>query len=345
MNGKKLAQKLRTEDNLLIEKVGESDYWVSNTYFAVKLNNYTFEDFKDKYNSYKTTESIRKELKEGKTLSYRNGIFSMEENTPISNLLAGIQNLKPLTLTNLFISNGEPLSRIYKVNGSIGYFSIDHNWLLDKVSYENIFSEDELSSIVFKNASKEINLLIMPMRSEEDIVMKEIKKLKVEVEPEKLDNKEIKEDNSKKVKEEVNAGLTRGMETLKHKKYFKQKEKKEVKPKRENKESKKIVYKRGNKYYLYGVELSRTIVKYCKNNKNEFKIVSEYDNDNNKDNSKKTSVCTEDNFPIFAILSENELKKLKGVNFKKERIDYLNRLYVVKFIDKEDFEKAKKLAG
>ena len=340
MNGKKLAQRLRTEDTLLIEKVEKNDYWLSNTYFAVKLNNYDFTDFKDKYNSYKTTESIRKEITEGKTLSYRNGCFNVEDNTPISNVLGEIKELKELTLTNLVIKKEEVLSRIYKVDNEIGYFSLEHNWLLDTVSYENIYSKDTLNPLIFKNANNEINLLIMPMRSEEDIVINEIEKLNINIKSENIETE--KNNQNQEIKEEINTGLKRNSEDLKYKKWVKRKNKKVKSKNKDNKNSKKIIYKRKNKYYLYGVELSRTMVKYCKNN-DEFKIVSEYDND--KKSSQKTAVCTEDDIPVFGILSENEIKKLKNIDYKKERIDYLKRLYLIRFKNEKDFERAKKLAG
>lgn len=56
---KQVAKKFRTSRNVVIEKVG-NHVWVSDTYIAVKFSFPEFKDFKDKYNSYKTTVDIPK---------------------------------------------------------------------------------------------------------------------------------------------------------------------------------------------------------------------------------------------------------------------------------------------
>lgn len=56
---KRVAQEFRTSRTLAVEKV-ENHVWVSDTYIAVKFNFQEFKDFKEKYNSYKTTIDIPK---------------------------------------------------------------------------------------------------------------------------------------------------------------------------------------------------------------------------------------------------------------------------------------------
>ena len=137
MNGKKLAQKLRTEDLLLIQKEN-SDYWVSNTYFAVKLNNYDFNDFMSKYNSYKSTESIRELPEENQVLNFNYGSFEIKDKTPVTNVVKGLNSLKKAVLTNIIIKNDKTYSRLYQVNNEIGFIENEYNWLLDIVSYKKI---------------------------------------------------------------------------------------------------------------------------------------------------------------------------------------------------------------
>lgn len=202
MNGKKLAQKLRTEDKLLIERVN-NDYWISNTYFAVKLNNYDFEDFKSKYNSYKSTETIRELPEEGQTLDYSNNYFNVTDETPISNVIGGLNKLKDTIFTDLIVKNEDTFLRVYQVNNDTGFIDNKYNWLLELVSYQKVFTEELLRPVIFKNAAGEINLLIMPLRQENDVFKEELNKLNINGQKEvieediklkrKLENSNIKE--------------------------------------------------------------------------------------------------------------------------------------------------------
>ena len=58
MNPRELAQRYRTDDNLLVYRREEDEYWVSDTYVAFRLEGIDYRDFRDKYNGYKTTTSI-----------------------------------------------------------------------------------------------------------------------------------------------------------------------------------------------------------------------------------------------------------------------------------------------
>jgi len=332
MNGKKLAQKLRSEDLLLIQKEN-NDYWVSNTYFAVKLNNYDFNDFMSKYNSYKSTESIRELPEKGQVLDFNYGSFEIKDKTPVTNVINGLNNLKSAVLTNIIIKNDKTYSRLYQVNNEIGFIENDYNWLLDIASYKETLAEKLLSPLVFKNAAGEINMIIMPLRTEKEIFDNELNKLEYQAKNEKIEKENIPVENENKTK------IKRNLDRLQCKKWNKKSEKEEVK---ELEPEKEIIIKRNGKYYLYGVELSRTLAKKYKNN-NKFKVITK--DKKQKDNNKKTAVCTENEESQFAILSKNELDKIKNINFKKDRIRYNNNKnhhYIVKFNSNSDFNNAKR---
>lgn len=298
MNGKKLAQKLRTEDKLLIERVN-NDYWISNTYFAVKLNSYDFEDFKSKYNSYKSTETIRELPEEGQTLDYSNSYFNVTDETPISNVIGGLNKLKDTIFTDLIVKNEDTFLRVYQVNNDTGFIDNKYNWLLELVSYQKVFTEELLRPVIFKNAAGEINLLIMPLRQENDVFKEELNKLNIN------GQKEVIEENIK---------LKRKLENSNIEKWIKQEEKPE------------------HKTDICTPEEEKPEPVNVKNSKNDDKPEPKEKEETKDNEKKKTAVAVEDKKESkFALLTEEEVKKAKVK--RKEKLgtnlglDYKPKVY------------------
>jgi hypothetical protein len=284
MNGNKLAQKLRTEDTLLIEKT-ENYYWISNTYFAVRLNNYDFNNFISKYNSYKSTESFRELPETGQVLDYKLNDYEIKEKTPVSNVINFLSNLKETIITNINIQSGSQLMRVYQVNNEIGYLDNNYNWLLEETDNKQVFAEGLLKPVVFKNKNEEINLLIMPLRGQGGNSLEE----------------ELSKLNINYTKNNNNKTLNRYYKNLKSNKWIKQNE---------------FIHKTNLEKDKKLEKPLQSVKKYEFDDKPETQTKEEKDNKENK----KTAVVVEDSEEKgrFAILNEDELSKAKIL--KKEKL-------------------------
>lgn len=158
---KKTAQICNGEKALLIWRKEEFVYWVSDTYFAKRMLQQDYLEFKTKYSNY-TTNPFIPEIEIGGSLEIRNGAV----NKPAPDISAVLPN-EDTQFVELHYSE-------LNTDDGSGIFYTDKNLVLARREYLKLFdgflvTEKKPNKPIYvleNNESDEVIGIIMPMRAD-----------------------------------------------------------------------------------------------------------------------------------------------------------------------------------
>ena len=164
---KRVAKEFRPERNLIVQQDGEGEeFWVSDTYVAVRFNAYDYYEFREKYNSYKTTVDIPKfKNKENATIRITGESVDFSDKTPMDRLVDAEMKYK-LTITNEVEAEVGEAGVRKLTNNDLGkvYFSRDYEFLIDTDTNLELVTAGKLEPIkVIEDGY--LTKMIMPVRN------------------------------------------------------------------------------------------------------------------------------------------------------------------------------------
>jgi len=159
---KKVAQDFRTGRNLLVEKVDEETFWVSDTHIVVKLGLDDFMEFKEKWNNYKSTVNIPKVSQVVKIV---NGELSKHEEPVMEYVIENEPEDYKLKITEEVWAELDKLGERKLVSNDIGdvYISQKYEYLITEFEGCKLYTsgKDRAIHILLDGHLKAI---IMPVR-------------------------------------------------------------------------------------------------------------------------------------------------------------------------------------
>ena len=178
IKGKKLAQSFRKEDRLIVRKE-KNCFWITDTYILIKLSIKEGKKFLMKWNSYKTTKNLP-HLKEDKAyeIKPRREGFIEDSNLIPPLINAGYSNMKEVKITDIIYISDKKLYRVYQYDkNKQGIFNHKYSWIIDNLEYKKAEVEGPNKAVIFKDREDKITGMIMPIRTEKEDYLKELKKV------------------------------------------------------------------------------------------------------------------------------------------------------------------------
>ena len=163
LNAKDLAMLMRKSNKLVIEKLDNTEYMITDTYIMVRLSQLEFSEFFSKWNSYKTTATIPFDFEA--TISSIEGADFVEDDLDMSMVTRQVKNSKyQVEISDFTKYLDEKEARIYKAGSELCLFDVKYNFLLDKGDdYRSAGKLDPL--YVLKDDV--VQAVIMPIRGKE----------------------------------------------------------------------------------------------------------------------------------------------------------------------------------
>jgi hypothetical protein len=161
---KKVAQDFRTGRNLLVEKVDEETFWVSDTHIVVKLGLDDFMEFKEKWNNYKSTVNIP-EVSQG--VKIVNGELSKYEGSVMAHVIENNLDYK-LKITEEVTAKVGKLGVRKLVSNDIGgvYMAQEFEYLITALEGCELHTSGKFGAIHVL-LDDDLKALIMPVRKPE----------------------------------------------------------------------------------------------------------------------------------------------------------------------------------
>ena len=183
IDAKEIAKLLRKSRQLIIEKLKDGSYNITDTYIMVNLNGSQFGDFFAKYNSYKSTADIPFEFEGSISSTDSKSFEDIKLNT--ETVTSQIGNAKYETvITDFYKKNdsGDEV-RIFKAGDQLGIFNREYEFLLDYgVKYK---AKDKKNPLFILDSKDNTKAVIMPIldKGERKIeeLLKELTQSKVKV--------------------------------------------------------------------------------------------------------------------------------------------------------------------
>jgi hypothetical protein len=161
MKIKKAIKELK-KDNVHCWRKEENTYWVTNTYFIVKMDQDQFNLFKSKFSSLKRNPYIP-DLEVGEKLSTYDK--SLMNNTPnIESLFEGLEDFRSAEVSS-FVFNSE--FRLYYNENFVGLMQENYYQIFNDHSCKVRDAESPYSIIAFYNKNDELAGMAMPVRRDE----------------------------------------------------------------------------------------------------------------------------------------------------------------------------------
>jgi len=161
---KKVAQDFRTGRNLLVEKVDEETFWVSDTHIVVKLGLDDFIEFREKWNNYKSTVNIP-EVSQG--VKIVNGELSKYEGSVMAHVIENNLDYK-LKITEEVTAKVGKLGVRKLVSNDIGgvYMAQEFEYLITALEGCELHTSGKFGAIHVL-LDDDLKALIMPVRKHE----------------------------------------------------------------------------------------------------------------------------------------------------------------------------------
>jgi len=161
---KKVAQDFRTGRNLLVEKVDEETFWVSDTHIVVKLGLDDFIEFREKWNNYKSTVNIP-EVSQG--VKIVNGELSKYEGSVMAHVIENNLDYK-LKITEEVTAKVGKLGVRKLVSNDIGgvYMAQEFEYLITALEGCELHTSGKFGAIHVL-LDDDLKALIMPVRKPE----------------------------------------------------------------------------------------------------------------------------------------------------------------------------------
>jgi len=162
---KKLAKDFRTGRNLLVEKVDEETFWVSDTQIAVKLGLDDFMEFREKWNNYKTTVNI---MEVSQVVKIVNGELSKHDGSVMAHVIENNLDYK-LKITEEVRAEVGKLGERKLVANEIGdvYISQKFEYLITALEGCELHTSGKFGAIHVL-LDDDLKALIMPVREFEN---------------------------------------------------------------------------------------------------------------------------------------------------------------------------------
>ena len=162
---KKVAQDFRTGRNLLVEKVDEETFWVSDTHIVVKLGLDDFIEFREKWNNYKSTVNIP-EVSQG--VKIVNGELSKYEGSVMAHVIENNLDYK-LKITEEVTAKVGKLGVRKLVSNDIGgvYMAQEFEYLITALEGCELHTSGKFGA-VHVLLDGDLKALIMPVREFEN---------------------------------------------------------------------------------------------------------------------------------------------------------------------------------
>jgi hypothetical protein len=162
---KKLAKDFRTGRNLLVERVDEETFWVSDTHIVVKLGLDDFIEFREKWNNYKSTVNIP-EVSQG--VKIVNGELSKYEGSVMAHVIENNLDYK-LKITEEVTAKVGKLGVRKLVSNDIGgvYMAQEFEYLITEFEGCELYISGKFGAIHVL-LDDDLKALIMPVRGFEN---------------------------------------------------------------------------------------------------------------------------------------------------------------------------------
>ena len=183
IKGKKLAMTMNGADQVLMQPEDKGG-WISDSYVAVKLNNYEYHKFIFRFFNYKKYNKVEHfECEEGETLTIRKDRdktwSDKTERKVIDSLLIDIPIEKNVEVTDILFKdreNGRILRILQKDNNLLYINENKYGWILDELDGYDTNQKDngEMGSINIIDGKGNPIAILMPIASGE--IGKKVKK-------------------------------------------------------------------------------------------------------------------------------------------------------------------------
>ena len=132
MDMHKIAGLARKSGKLIVEKVDDHNFYVTDTYFVIKVNDIEFGEFFSKYNSYKSTVNIPFSFEGAITLDPAGDKFiDAEINNKV--ILDGVKEAKETKITPFIKNMDDREARIFSIKGGeLGIINRKYEVFLDE---------------------------------------------------------------------------------------------------------------------------------------------------------------------------------------------------------------------
>jgi len=163
-----LASKAREEDKIMIVRY-EKDYWITNSQWAIKLYNSAYDQFRDKYNSYKSTPDIPKINGDFNGLAMINGDGFADKNIYVIDFYlekARYNSIKQeyrVTLTPFLLEDRDKLLQIFSRNNELGTIQKKYSWIIKEFENCTPVQKKQEAPIYIIDDIGQLVALIMPV--------------------------------------------------------------------------------------------------------------------------------------------------------------------------------------
>lgn len=177
----KHVRKLEGNEKLIIEHTKDGEYWVTDCLIAVKFGPEEFQDFKEKYESYKNTKEIP-EIEKGSSVmctSFQSSKVKMNDfsdcTTHVTTIIGNEQNMEKVNVTKFYLDNAR--INIIAELGELQLTQSKYDFVVD--NYPIHKAGDKLRALQCYSEQGELKALVMPCRGDCEIVdhMEELEKI------------------------------------------------------------------------------------------------------------------------------------------------------------------------
>jgi len=125
MNSKDVVTAIKKDDSLVIHRLSEDVYWVGSVYALTKMNTTEFNEFRSKYNSYRSTPDIPFQIEIDEPIGFKEGdwLDHGPDVRPIIQEPARHDNLRSIFITNFKFTQEKREIVLYTVDGVIGAYN------------------------------------------------------------------------------------------------------------------------------------------------------------------------------------------------------------------------------
>ena len=168
MNGKKIAQVIRDDDQyqLILDDINDNQWIVSDGFCMFVLSNDEYQDFKKKWNSYKTTENIPSDIKEYHINTYGTKTTTKENSPDWDNVIPDFEFTESLNMFDTDIRIGDTV--IYKAVNSNNMIRLDQKYTQFIEDYWDVFAYPENTykkTVQIDSKNGDMKMVIMPIRN------------------------------------------------------------------------------------------------------------------------------------------------------------------------------------
>ena len=157
---KKVASYFRNVERLIVKKDGQDNYWVTDTYLLLVLNEEEFKQLKEKYNSYKNNINIPNN-KDNFTIVDKQ---KLENKSFVLNFRPNRRKEKVAVATNLIFKSKDKKIRLISYEDEVIAVNNKYYKFIEDIEGLSFYSESKFNGLNCYNDKEQLKAIIMPIR-------------------------------------------------------------------------------------------------------------------------------------------------------------------------------------